>query len=85
MTIPRFRGDENKDEINLEEWLGMIKEMKLSPLKVVFYLRGEFCFGGISLMKVLKTPPHGEILNNSSQLNGLRIQKGRRCIKFKSS
>jgi hypothetical protein len=41
MAIPSFSGDEDKDEINPGEWLRMIKENNLSPLKVVFYLRGE--------------------------------------------
>jgi hypothetical protein len=39
--------------------------------------------GGEALMKILDSTPHGKNLKNSSQINGLGIQKWRNCIEFK--
>jgi hypothetical protein len=38
MEIPSFSGDEDKDEINPEKWLRMVKEDILGPC------RESFCF-----------------------------------------
>jgi hypothetical protein len=40
MATPSFSGDEDKDEINREEWLRVIKKIDLSPC------RASFCFLG---------------------------------------
>jgi hypothetical protein len=31
MAIPKFTGDEDKDEINPMEWLRMVKEYDMNP------------------------------------------------------
>jgi hypothetical protein len=38
--MPNFTGDEYKDEINLEEWLRMLKKIDLSPFGVDFLFLG---------------------------------------------
>jgi hypothetical protein len=41
MTIPNFCGEEDKDEINLVEWLRTIKENGKTPLEESDYFYGE--------------------------------------------
>jgi hypothetical protein len=65
------------------EWLRMIKKYCKTPFWESLTFDGEALSGGIALMKILDSPPHGKILKNSSQINGSRIKKWRRCIKFK--
>jgi hypothetical protein len=74
--IPRFIGDEDKDEINLMEWLRMVKKYCKTPFWASLNFMVNLASGGIALMKVLDSPPHGKILKNSSQINGSRIQIG---------
>jgi hypothetical protein len=45
-------------------------------LKVGFFLRGEDFKWWDSLDEDTKSPPHGKILKNSSQINGSRIKNG---------
>ena len=33
MEIPKFTGDEDKDEINPMEWLRLVKEYNMNPTK----------------------------------------------------
>jgi hypothetical protein len=41
MEIPKFTGDEDKDEINPMEWLRFVKEYDRNPSTTRFYLFGE--------------------------------------------
>jgi hypothetical protein len=41
MTIPRFSEDEDKEKINLVEWLRMVKEHCKDPFQAIFMLDGE--------------------------------------------
>jgi hypothetical protein len=54
MTIPRFTGDENKDEINPMEWLSLIKEYDRNPLTTRIYSFGEDQKYWMSIDKVTK-------------------------------
>jgi hypothetical protein len=85
MEMPTFSGDEGKDETNLKEWLRMVKNKGFNPFGESLVFWGELLSGGISLIKILDSTPHGESLKNSSQINGSRIKEWRRCVKFKMS
>ena len=37
MEIPKFTGDEDKDEINPMEWLRLVKEYNMTPSKESFF------------------------------------------------
>jgi hypothetical protein len=41
MTIPHLYGDGDKDETNPMEWLRMIKEYGMTPLREITYFLGE--------------------------------------------
>jgi hypothetical protein len=41
MEIPKFTGDEDKNEINPMEWLRLVKEYDRDPLIVRSYFFGE--------------------------------------------
>jgi hypothetical protein len=42
MAIPRFIGDEDKDEINPMEWLRLVKEYYRNPLTTRNFFLGEY-------------------------------------------
>jgi hypothetical protein len=75
MATPLFSGDEYKDEINPDEWLRMVKNIGLSHFGASLGFWGEILSGGITLMKILDSTPHGKSLKNSSQINSSRIKK----------
>ena len=39
MEIPKFTGDEDKDEINPMKWLRLIKEYNMTPTKARYYFQ----------------------------------------------
>jgi hypothetical protein len=41
MTIPKFTGDEDKDEINPMEWLRLVKEFNMTPTEAIDYFFDE--------------------------------------------
>jgi hypothetical protein len=41
MAIPRFTGNEDKDEMNPMEWLRLVKEYGRNPLTRIIYFFGE--------------------------------------------
>jgi hypothetical protein len=41
MEMPKFSGNEDKNEINPREWLRIIKKTDLTPLIITIFLSGE--------------------------------------------
>jgi hypothetical protein len=87
MAIPEFTGDEDKDEMNPMEWLRFVKEYDRNPStnQFIFYLFGEAQKWWMSMIRILDGISHGKNLKNSSEINGLGIQKWRKCIQFNMS
>ena len=53
MKIPRFTWDEDKDEINTMEWLTLVKEYDINPLKTRNYFLVKLGSGGWVFIRVL--------------------------------
>jgi hypothetical protein len=83
MEIPNFIGDEDKDEINLEEWLRMVKNKGFSPFGASLGFLGGTSKWWNSLDEYTRFHATRENFEESSQINGSRIKERRRCVKFK--
>jgi hypothetical protein len=66
------------------EWLRMVKEHCKDHFQASLKFYGEACKWWRSLDKdtIIYSTPHGNNLKNPSQINGLGIQKWRKCIEF---
>jgi hypothetical protein len=61
MEIPKFTGDEDKDEINPMEWLRMVKEYDMNPSRESNYFFGEAWKWWMSIDKILDGTHMGRI------------------------
>jgi hypothetical protein len=59
----------------------MINKNDLNPLGKLLLFNLNILSSGLALTKILYSTPHRNDMKNSSQINGSRIQKMRRCIK----
>ena len=85
MAIPKFIGDDDKDEINPMELLRLVKEYDRNPSTTSFYLFGEARKWWMSMDKDTRWNLTWKNLKISSQINELGIQKWMQCIRFKMS
>jgi hypothetical protein len=85
MAIPKFTGDEDKDEINPMEWLRMIKKYFKTPfIGRIKYLSGEYFKWWDSLDEGTKLSPTWENFEKIFSNKWIKDKKKwRRCIKFK--
>jgi hypothetical protein len=76
MEIPKFTGDEDKDEIDPMELLRLVNKYDRNPLTTRSYFFGESHAWWMSIDFDIRWTSHGKNLKNSSQINGLGIQNG---------
>jgi hypothetical protein len=75
MEMPKFTGDEDKDEINTMEWLRMVKENVNSHFLEILKFNDESLKWWYSLDEGTRISLSWENFENFSQINGSRIKK----------
>jgi len=84
MAIPRFSGDEDKDEIDHEEWLRMIKKTTLRPLTIGFYFKGEVFKWWDSLDEGTKLSPTWENFEDFFSIKRIKDTKMEEMYKIQA-